>query len=293
MSNVNSQGPLLVTEDLIHKFLEAQEARGLSEFTMLCYRRRIAMLYRDLPADMCIRENTLSEWRDAMCENGVSRVNIMGAMVTANKLVEFCGREDLMSSLHKDGTSHLSREDYCHLLDVARTLRKWRGYLIVRAFGLMGLETRQLALLTIEAARKGEIIVDGKVVPIPESFRAELLRYADKQGIADGQILLNQRRIPLHRSNVSCEVKSLCHAAGLPESDGYPKQIRALYSKTKKEVVEDLEPLVSLVVEQLLSVDDGIDGDRFDEEKFGALVEGYVKQFLIASGRAAESEVDQ
>lgn len=245
--------PLVMTEELIQDFLDSQERRGLANYTMVCYKQRIYRLYRDLPPDKCLYQNTLTEWRDAMYGRGISRTKVMAAMVTANKFVEYCQREDLMSNLVKGDAVRLTRQDYYHLLDIARARGKYRSYLLVRAFGAMGLEVAQLSLLTVEAVREGKVILDGRDVQIPDAFRTELLCYAEKQGITAGEILVSRRGTPLHRSNVSCEVKALCRAAGLPEGDGYPSQIRLLHLNTRKEVLDALEPLVNQFVEMLLA----------------------------------------
>lgn len=251
---------LVMTEDLIRDFLESQERRGLAEYTMQCYRQRIYRLYRELPPDKQLRANTLSEWRNAMYERGASRVKVEAAMVTANKFVEFCQREDLMSTVVKTEVVPMTRRDYFRLLDVARARGNERSYLLVRAFGAMGLETSQLALLTVEAVQKGEIFLHDRAIHIPDNFRTELLSYAESMGIERGEIFLSGRGTPLHRSNVSCEMKTLYRAAGFPESDRYPRQLRLLHANTRKNIVAALEPLVDVLQDMLL------DADSIEEE---------------------------
>ena len=132
-----------ISPEIIEAFLEEQAQRGRKDSSLCNYRRILQELYRYLPADKCIREETGTAWKGCLKGQGLQPATVNTRISVWNSFLNFLGhREWQMEDFErKEGKAKpgLSRAEYLRLLSAAKQAGKERTYLLIKLFGGAGL----------------------------------------------------------------------------------------------------------------------------------------------------------
>lgn len=204
---------------------------------------------RELCKDLVI------QWKDYLTESGYSVRSINSMLASVHHYLVFLGREDcrvrilkLQPRIFTRPEQELDREDYLKLLNAAR--QKPRLYLILQTISATGIRVSELKCFTVEAVRRGEVMVNSKKsrpVLIPRKLRAELLRYAGRYGITEGIIFRTRNGRPVDRSNLWAEMKKLAKSAGVILTKVYPHNLRKLFARSFYEIKKDIAKLADVL----------------------------------------------
>lgn len=242
-----------LTPESIEQFIDAWEAKGRGQETLKWYDRGMRQLYDSLPADKRIRRGTLARWREELLEESYAPRTVNLFISVANTYLEYMGYREfqLVRQLKpepKEPLSELTRSEYLRLLQTARLQRRERAYLLVKLFATADLPVQELAKLTVEAAKAGEVeVVSGGLsqrVELPEFLCRELLDYARRENILSGPVFLDRNGGPMSRTNVSSTIRRLCAPARVAEEKGNPRCLRRLYRATRAEIESNVAELI-------------------------------------------------
>ncbi|MBP3210371.1 MAG: tyrosine-type recombinase/integrase [Oscillospiraceae bacterium] len=205
---------------------------------------------RELSKDLVI------QWKIFLTESGYSVRSINSMLASVHHYLVFLGREDcrvqvlkLQPRIFTRPEQELDRDDYLKLLDAAK--QKPRLYLILQTMSATGIRVSELKYFTVEAVRRGEVMVNCKKkcrpVLIPRKLRAELLRYACRNGITEGIIFRTRNGRPVDRSNLWAEMKKLAQRAGVLLTKVFPHNLRKLFARGFYEIKKDIAKLADVL----------------------------------------------
>ena len=103
----------------------------------------------------------------------------------------------------------------------------------------------------MEAARAGkaEISLKGKIrtILLPGKLCRKLLKYANQQKTASGEIFLARSGRSLNRRQIWAEMKGLCRAAGVTPGKVFPHNLRHLFATSFYRVNRDIVSLADVL----------------------------------------------
>lgn len=256
-------GGLPLTLEQIEDFLNSQQQRGRTAGTLEKYRSDMRLFYQALPREKTVGKETLARWQEQMLAEGYAPRTVNARISAINSLVSYLGRRDLQwiapVETAEPARPALTRQEYLRLLHTARTLGKERSYLLVKLLGSTGLPVQELPTITVEAAAAGRTVIHTgsreQVVILPAYLSRELLRYAQRMGIASGPVFTTRSGHPLRRGNVSDSIKRLCRDAQVPEEKGTPLRLKELYQRTVDDIHATIQQMAEETYHQLLSTE--------------------------------------
>ena len=129
----------------------------------------------------------------------------------------------------------LSKSEYTRLLTAAKQ-KSERLYLLLQTICSTGIRVSELRYVTVDAVKRGwtEIRLKGKnrTVFLPDRLCGMLNRYIRRKKITSGAVFVTRNGLPLDRSNIWSEMKSLCKVAGVSAQKVFPHNLRHLFAKT-------------------------------------------------------------
>ncbi len=144
----------------------------------------------------------------------------------------------------------LSKAEYTRLLDAAKQ-KSERLYLLLQTICSTGIRVSELRYATVDAVKRGwtEIRSKGKnrTVFLPEKLCRALRGYIVRRKIKSGAIFVTKNGLPLDRSNIWTEMKSLCKVAGVSEKKVFPHNLRHLFAKTYYGLKKDIVRLADIL----------------------------------------------
>ena len=145
----------------------------------------------------------------------------------------------------------LGQAEYARLCRAAERRRNRRLCLLLQTICGTGIRVGELAFVTVEAVRAGEVAVSckGKVrrVLLVRALREKLLRYAADIGAVEGPVFRTRTGRPLHRTNIWREMKALCGEAGVEPQKVFPHNLRHLFARTFYNLEKNISKLADLL----------------------------------------------
>ena len=145
----------------------------------------------------------------------------------------------------------LTREDYRRLLAEAEGRGDRRLALLLQTMAATGIRASEVRYITVEAARAGraEISLKGKVrvILLPGKLCRKLLKYAQKENIASGQLMLTRSGRPMNRKEIWARMKKLCARAGVDPRKVFPHNLRRLFAREYFRLHRDVVKLADLL----------------------------------------------
>ena len=246
-----------ITIDLLDAFArhlgEGERAFG----TIANYLRHV----RAFAAWLCGRPATHSEavdWREHLLAEGYKPATVNGMLTALNCFFSFAGWNQcrvralrIQRRLFRDENRELTRDEYSRLLAAAGGLGRERLALLMETICATGIRVSELRYITVEAARAGraEISLKGKLrtILIPGKLCRKLLKYADKNKTASGEIFLTKSGKGLCRKQIWSEMKAVCKAAGVLPSKVFPHNLRHLFARAFYRASRDVAKLADVL----------------------------------------------
>lgn len=145
----------------------------------------------------------------------------------------------------------LSKEEYGRLVAAAEGRGDQRMALALQIMASTGIRVSEMQYITVESAREGraEVSLKGKirVILLPGKLCRKLLKYAKREKIASGQLILTRSGRPMNRKEIWARMKSLCKAAGVAPEKVFPHNLRHLFARAFYKIKRDLAKLADLL----------------------------------------------
>ena len=145
----------------------------------------------------------------------------------------------------------LTKQEYARLCRAAERRKNQRLSLILQTICGTGIRVSELRYITVEAAKRGEAVVNCKAktrtVFLVKALRQKLLRYAAEQGIESGMIFVTRTGKPIDRTNIWREMKSLCQEAGVNPEKVFPHNLRHLFARVFYGIEKDIAKLADIL----------------------------------------------
>lgn len=246
-----------LTEERIGPYTQHLIREERSPGTQEKYLRDIRAFARWLEGRPVTKE-LAANWKAHLIAAGYAPVTINSMLSAINGLFHFLGWEDcrvkflkVQRRLFRDEGRDLTRLEYDRLLDTARSLGRDRLALLMETICATGIRVSEVRHITVEAARRGraEIASKGKVriILLPNKLCRKLLKYAQKQKTASGEIFLTGNGKPLTRRQIWAEMKRLCKRAGVASSKVFPHNLRHLFATAFYRASRDIVKLADVL----------------------------------------------
>lgn len=145
----------------------------------------------------------------------------------------------------------LTREEYLRLLAAAKACGNQRLCLLMETICSTGIRVSELPFITVESAASGRATVSlkGKTrqVLIPKLLAIKLKEYTNQHAIRHSSIFITRSGMPMDRSNILHQMKSLCHQANVSCRKVFPHNLRHLFACLYYRAVKDLSRLADLL----------------------------------------------
>ena len=260
---------LHITPEMLDEYMQ-QRADTMAESSLASYRRKLTMLYEALPEDKMIRIGTLDAVAKKLEEKGYVANTINMLLAAADGLVLYYNLPGLLSSgryeINETNSPELTRAEYLRLLSAAKNQGNAKAYYLVKAFGLLGVNTLELGSVTVEAAQEGYFSYGNNRMKIPPGFAKELLAYARRVGIQSGSIINGESGAPIGRPSANKMMGSLAGDARVAPEKCNPRALRKMYQTTQSEIQERYQVLIDKEFDELIENENVITGWDLDEK---------------------------
>lgn len=193
-------------------------------------------------------------WKESLVAGGYAPVTVNSMLSALNGFFRFMGWEDcrvkflrVQRRLFRDSSRVLTREEYEKLLAEAKRQGRERLALLMETMCATGIRVSEVKYITVEALKNGaaEISLKGKIrtILLPSKLCGKLLKYAQKEKIASGEVFLTGGGRGMDRRRIWAELKSLCAAAGVEATKVFPHNLRHLFARVFYRVHRDIVKL--------------------------------------------------
>ena len=195
-------------------------------------------------------------YKQFLIEKQYSVKSINSMLVSVNSLLAFLGWSDCrvksirqQRQIYCTEEKELTKSEYLRLLEAAKKKPQLR--LVMETICGTGIRVSELRYFTVEAVRRGEIVVNCKAktrtILLPGKLRKLLLDYAKKNQIVSGSIFVTRNGNPLNRSNIWSDMKKLCETANVKASKVFPHNLRKLFARTFYGIEKDIAKLADIL----------------------------------------------
>lgn len=202
------------------------------------------------------KETVIEYKKHLQVSYAVRSVNSMLASI--NSLFVFLGWHDLrVKSLKLQRQTFCSEEkeltkaEYVRLCRTAERRRNKRLSLVLQTICGTGIRVSELQCITVEAVKRGEVVVSCKSkvrsVFIVKELKQKLLRYAAEQGVESGAVFVTRTGRSLNRTNIWREMKSLCEEANVNPQKVFPHNLRHLFARVFYSIEKDIAKLADIL----------------------------------------------
>lgn len=192
-----------------------------------------------------------------LAENYAVR-SINSMLASLNSLFAFLGWTDckvksikLQRQIYCSEEKELTKAEYMRLVNTAKQKNNERLNLILQTICGTGIRVSELQYITLEAVKRGEVVVSlkGKTrsVFIVKELQKKLLRYAAEQKIKNGVIFVTRTGKPISRTNIWREMKALCEKADVNPQKVFPHNLRHLFARVFYGIEKDIAKLADIL----------------------------------------------
>lgn len=209
----------------IEQFREYLFERENSSATIVKYTADIRTFYKFLQEGTTVEKSTVINYKEWLLEH-YAPASVNSMLVALNQFLMFLGASELrvrrirvQKQMFSRQEKELTREEYNRLVKAAKDTGKYKLALLIETVCATGIRISELSYFTLEAVKKGKIVVSnkGKVrqILIPDTLRKKLLYFAQKEHIEKGVLFITKNGKPKNRSNIWAEMKKLYKASGI------------------------------------------------------------------------------
>ena len=205
-----------------------------------------------------VNKEAVAAYKEELLNKGFCPATVNGKLTALDRLFGFLGWEGckvkhlkVQRRLFREPGRELTRGEYDKLVYAAERQGKSRLSLLMQSICALGLRVSEVRYITVEAARQGkaEIALKGKIrtILLPNKLCRKLLKYAQKQNIASGEVFLTRSGKSLNRKQIWAEMKALCKAAGVAPSKVFPHNLRHLFARIFYAACKDVARLADVL----------------------------------------------
>ena len=205
-----------------------------------------------------VTKELVTGWKEHLQSEHRAPASVNAALSALNGLFCFLGWADcrakflrIQRRLFRDQAKELTCADYNRLVGTARNLGRERLALVMETICATGIRVSEVRYITVEAARQGraEIALKGKirVILLPAKLCRKLLKYAQKQKIASGEIFLTGNGNSISRCQIWAEMKRLCKYAGVELPRVFPHNLRHCFAVAFYRAYKDIAKLADVL----------------------------------------------
>lgn len=257
--NFKAGGIIMQNRILSEKDIETFQNHLLQEekstATMEKYLRdvRAFLVFADQAA---ITKDLVMAYKQDLLEKNYAVRSINSMLASLNSLLDFLGWGDckvkslkIQRQTYCAEEKELTKAEYLRLLEASRNQPQLN--LIMQTICGTGIRVSELKYFTVEAVRRGEIVVNCKnktrTILLPGKLKKLLLDYAKKNNIQSGAIFVTRNGKPVNRSNIWAQMKKLCESAGVKPSKVFPHNLRKLFARTFYGIEKDIAKLADIL----------------------------------------------
>jgi len=246
----------LITAENIELFISKLRSDERSQGTISKYVHDIKELASWL-GEKDLTKESLCEWKNeliGLClvpttvNSMLAAINTYCKYMELNISVKFL---KIQKKVFRERNKDLSKDEYLRLISAADKKGDSRLALLIETIGSTGIRVSEVHYITVEAAKAGrtQISLKGKIreILLPGKLCKKLLKYAQKQKIASGEIFITKSGRSMSRKQIWAEMKAVCKKAGIEPSKVFPHNLRHLFAKVFYRVTHDVAKLADLL----------------------------------------------
>ena len=203
-----------------------------------------------------ITKDLVMTYKQALLEKNYAVRSINSMLASLNSLLDFLGWGDckvkslkIQRQTYCAEEKELTKAEYLRLLEASRNQPQLN--LIMQTICGTGIRVSELKYFTVDAVRRGEIVVSCKsktrTILLPGKLKKLLLEYAKKNKIQSGTVFVTRNGKPVNRSNIWAQMKRLCEIAGVKPSKVFPHNLRKLFARTFYGIEKDIAKLADIL----------------------------------------------
>ncbi|MDL2302089.1 tyrosine-type recombinase/integrase [Lachnospiraceae bacterium OttesenSCG-928-D06] len=207
------------------------EGKRISKETMVAYKRHLVKTYEISSVNSyLVSANRFLKWAD--CGEYVVKINRLQKRNSLDNV--------------------LTKEEYNKMLQCAKEMKKYKSYFIMRTLTFTGIRIGELQYVTLEAVKKGTVIVFNKgkyrQIYFPQTLCDELIAYAERMEISKGIIFRGRNNEKaISSSGVWRNLKYIAGKADVDSDKVYPHSFRHLFAKMYMRNIGDITELANLL----------------------------------------------
>lgn len=246
----------IITDDHIAQYAVYLREQERSQNTIRKYIHDVKDLLQFLGGKPAAK-GAIIAWKENLTElYAPASVNSM--LAAANSFFHFMDRPELsvkplkmQRSVFCDENKELTLAEYIRLVNAAERAGHERLSLVLQTICATGIRVSELRFITAEAVALGRTAVSNKgkkrTVFLPKKLCNLLKRYLKKQKITAGAVFVTRTGVPLDRSNIWRDMKTLCRSAGVEPEKVFPHNLRHLFARTYYALERDLSRLADIL----------------------------------------------
>lgn len=245
----------IIHKQLIESYRNYLYHEEKSEATIEKYLRDIKA-FSNYAEGQGITKELIILYKKKLMEKNYAVRSINSMLASINSFLKFCGwTECKIKNIRQQHQTYcpeekeLSRAEYLRLIESAKN--QPRLSLLLKTICGTGIRVSELKYFTVEAVKKGEIIISCKsktrTILIPRKLQKMLLQYAKRDGIENGPIFISRNGNPLNRSNIWAQMKKLCDKARVNPKKVFPHNLRKLFARTFYGLEKDIAKLADIL----------------------------------------------
>ena len=203
-----------------------------------------------------VNKELVMAFKKDLLERGYAVRSINSMLASLNSLLSFLGWSDCkVKNIRQQRQTYcaeekeLTKKEYFRLLEAAKENPQLN--LLLQTICGTGIRVSELRYFTVEAVRRGRIIVNCKsktrTILVPGALKNLLLQFAKQRGIGSGAVFVTKNGNPLDRSNIWTQMKRLCVRAGVNPGKVFPHNLRKLFARTFYGIEKDIAKLADIL----------------------------------------------
>ena len=252
MKNTTNQ----ITEESINNFKTWLHGEERSSGTIEKYLRDVKALCVWLNGREVTKES-VADWKASLQEAEYQPVTINSMLASVNTYCRYADIDcrikflKVQKKVFRDEDKELSQTEYERLVMTAQKKGNERLALLLETIGSTGIRVSEVQYITVAGAVAGkiQIALKGKirVIMLPKKLCRKLLKYAQKQKIASGEIFITKSGKGLSRKQIWADMKKLCTEAMVSASKVFPHNLRHLFARVFYRITRDIAKLSDLL----------------------------------------------
>ncbi len=204
-----------------------------------------------------LTNEAVADWKEHLIKDGYKPVTVNSMLASVNSYCRFAGLNIRLKFLRiqrrmfQEEQRNLKKNEYERLIGAAEKKGNKRLSLLIETIGATGIRVSEVKYVTVEAVRSGkaEISLKGKIrtILLPGKLCRKLLKYAQKQKIASGEIFITKSGKGMSRKQIWSEMKAVCKVAGVEASKVFPHNLRHLFARAYYKATRDVAGLAALL----------------------------------------------